>query len=324
MRAVRRCAFGADPVLSEVPIPARAAGQSLVRVTAAGVGHLDLTIATGEFGVRPELPYIGGTDGAGAVVESDTVPAGQRVLLRGGSLGLTRPGCWAEFVVVEDAHLIPDDSGFAPALAATFLAPASTAWVAVHDVAEIAPGERVIVGGAAGAVGRIVAQLAARAGAEVLGVVGRESSLEHVPEGIPAVTVADLPATTWADAVIDTMGGSPLLHLLGATRRGGRAALIGYTRGTTLRLDLPNWLLAEVSLLPVSMIHRATQQRALVPELTQLLAAGEITVPVTEFPLAAATAACRQLAAGRIPGRAALLVADDSDTTMADAAESDR
>ncbi|WP_323422094.1 quinone oxidoreductase family protein [Raineyella sp.] len=307
MKAARLHAFGRPPVVEDVGTPVRPEGSTLVRVGAAAVGHLDLTVASGTFDVRPPLPHIGGTDAAGTVVASDTLPIGQRVIVRGGGVGLTRPGCWAEYVVVGDRHLILDDGALPLPTAATFLVPATTAWVAVHDVAAVRAGERVIVGGAAGAVGRVIAQLAVLAGAEVIGVVGRESSLARVPDGVRALTAEALPDRPWADAVIDTIGGEPLTRALRATVRGGRAALIGYTRSPALTLDLPNWLLSEVALLPVSMIHRAERQQQLLPTLTGLLVDGSISVPVTTFPLDRTAQACADLAAGRIDGRAAVL-----------------
>lgn len=309
MKAARLHTFGRPPVVDDVETPTRPEGSTLVRVGAAAVGHLDLTVASGSFDIRPPLPHIGGTDAAGTVVASDTLPVGQRVIVRGGGIGLTRPGCWAEYVVVRDRHLIPEEGALPLPVAATFLVPATTAWVAVHDVAGVLAGERVIVGGAAGAVGRVAAQLAVLAGAEVIGVVGRESSLALVPDGVTAVTADGIPDGPWADAVVDTTGGEPLSRALHATVRGGRAALIGYTRSPRLTLDLPNWLLAEVPLLPVSMIHRAERQRELVPTLIGLLADGSISVPVRTFPLDRTAQACADLAAGRIHGRAAVVPA---------------
>ena len=60
MLAARLHEWGSSPSIDEVPAPTPAAGESLVRVLAASVGHLDLTIAGGHFPVSPTLPYIGG------------------------------------------------------------------------------------------------------------------------------------------------------------------------------------------------------------------------------------------------------------------------
>ncbi|MDN5760122.1 MAG: alcohol dehydrogenase catalytic domain-containing protein, partial [Tomitella sp.] len=93
MRAARLHNFGQAPMIDDVEIPGRSAGQTLVRIDAAALGHLDMTIASGNFNVRPPLPHVGGTDGAGTVVESDTIKPGTQVLVRAGGIGLFTNGC---------------------------------------------------------------------------------------------------------------------------------------------------------------------------------------------------------------------------------------
>ncbi len=272
MRAARLHSFGQAPVVDDVDVPAREPGQTLVRIDAAALGHLDMTVASGNFDVRPRLPHIGGTDGAGTVVESDTFEPGTPVLVRGGGVGLFKNGCWAEFVVASDKAFTPFDSGLDPAVAATFLLPSTTGYVAVHDVADVRVGERVIVAGASGAVGAMAAQFAQLAGAsEVIGVVPREDQVALLPEGVRPIVgrgaeVAEaLGPDPVADVLIDTLGGDALPHLLARVVPGGRAALIGYTLGTQLTIDLPNWLLSDVAILPVNMIRKTARQAELAP-----------------------------------------------------------
>ena len=70
--------------MEEIGVPTAALGESLVRVEAAAVAHLDVTVAGGDFGIKPTLPYTGGVEGCGVVVESATMKPGTRVVLRGG------------------------------------------------------------------------------------------------------------------------------------------------------------------------------------------------------------------------------------------------
>lgn len=58
----------ASPTAGSTLALAAGPGETLVRMEAAALGHLDLTVAGGEFGIRPDLPYIGGLEGAGVVV----------------------------------------------------------------------------------------------------------------------------------------------------------------------------------------------------------------------------------------------------------------
>ncbi|NKY43811.1 quinone oxidoreductase family protein [Nocardia cerradoensis] len=314
MRAARLHNFGEAPVVDDIDVPTRGAGQTLVRIDAAALGHLDMTVASGTFNIRPSLPHIGGTDGAATVVESDIYTPGTRVLVRGGGVGLTRNGCWAENLVAPDKAFTPIDADLPAAVAATFFLPTTTGYVAVHDIAQVRPGERVLVSGASGAVGSMAAQLALLAGAgEVIGVVPRPDQVELVPDGVrPVIGRGDELAERLgdgpvADVLIDTLGGDSLPPLLQRITPGGRAALIGYTLGTELTIDLPNWLLSDVKLLPVNMIHKGARQAELAPVLMTMLAAGDLRLAVQQFPLDEIADALRRMREGKVAGRAVVV-----------------
>ncbi|MBM7517064.1 zinc-binding dehydrogenase [Nocardioides nitrophenolicus] len=321
MRAVRVHGWGAPPTVDLVPRPRRAEGESLVRVEAAAVSHLDLTVAGGRFDLRPALPYVGGTGGCGVVVESDTVPVGERVLLRGGGLGLKRDGTWAEYVAVPDRNLSGLPHGLAPEVAATFFTPLTTAAAALRHVArlgewgdvESAADELVVVGGAAGGVGSMVVQLALREGAEVIGVVADEEQAASLPADVEPVVstdaarAAELARDRPASLLVDTLGGPGLGARCGWVRPGGRAVSIGYVAGTELSLDLPNWLLQDVALLPVNMIRRDREARELAAELAPLLAAGQLAVDVEPFGFEDSGRALELLGSGKLRGRAVLV-----------------
>jgi NADPH:quinone reductase-like Zn-dependent oxidoreductase len=314
MRAARLHQFGTSPVIDDIDIPTRESGQTLVRIDAAALGHLDITVASGNFGVKPNLPHIGGTDGAATVIESDTYEAGTRLLVRGGGVGLFKNGCWAEYLVAADKAFTPFDPALSPAVAATFFLPSTTGYVAVNDIAAVAPGERVVVAGASGAVGSMAAQFALLAGAsEVIGVVPREDQAALLPEGVrPVVGQGDelagvVGSEPSVDAVIDTLGGDGLPHLLASVVPGGRAALIGYTLGKSLTLDLPNWLLSDVRILPVNMIRKTARQAELAPEMIRLLIEGKISVAVQEFPLDDIATALQLMGEGKVAGRAVVV-----------------
>jgi NADPH2:quinone reductase len=323
MRAVRIHGWGAAPTVDEVPDPEPGPGESLVRVDAAAVAHLDLTVASGQFRHRPDLPYIGGVEGCGTVVSSDGFEPGTRVMLRGGGLGLVRGGTWAELVVTGTRHLNPLNAGLPPALGASYVVPTTTAYTALHEIARIgawpvdgvraAADEVVLVAGAAGAVGSMVVQLALRAGCTVIGLVGRERGHRLLPREVEAVypddagRVAELRRERPATLLVDTLGGPGVTARAGWVRPGGRAVLVGYVAGTGLELDLPRWLLDDVALLPVNMIRRERAIRPHLPELEALLAAGELTLAVEEFAMADAARALDLLASGGLRGRAVII-----------------
>lgn len=308
MKAARIHSWGGRPSVDEVPDPT---GETIVRVEAAAVAHLDLTVSSGNFHIKPELPHIGGVEGCGIVVSSDVHEPGTRVMLRGGGLGLMRAGTWAELVGTRSRNAVPLPADLSPELGATYFVPTTTAYTALHEVARLGGDETVVVAGAAGAVGSMVVQLALRAGATVIGLVAGEQA-GRLPDGVEAVRLddgvraAELTRDRPATLLVDTLGGQGLAGRSRWVRPGGRAVAVGYVAGTELGLDLPNWLLEDVALLPVNMIRRDATAREHAPMLARLLAAGELSLDVEAFDLADAAKALDLLATGGLRGRAVL------------------
>ncbi|MGC0386812.1 quinone oxidoreductase family protein [Streptomyces sp. SAI-129] len=301
--------FGTLPKLGERPVPEPRPGHTLVRVAAATAAHLDLNILDGQFGILPELPFIPGTQGSGYVVASDTYPEGALVRLRGEGLGLSRDGVWAEHALVPDTAAEPMPEGTDPALACIYFSPVGTAWATVHAIAQVRPGERVMVTGASGAVGAVAVQLAARAGAEVVGVVSRPAKLPHVPGAAKALLGSALSEEAIGgkvDVLIDSVGGRILRNALTLVRPRGRAALLGYTAGRELTLDLADFFLADVSLLPVNMMSRGPEVAPEVLRLLPDLSSGALTLPYERYGMDALGEAVERLRSGTAVGKVVL------------------
>lgn len=168
VRAVVLSSFaGIDGLeLAEVPPPAPADGEELVRVRAASLGPWDLAAANGAFasaGGSSEFPQVQGWDFAGETAD------GRRVLGF-----VTQPwmgvGALAEEISVPSAILtsLPDGLGFPEASAMPVCALTARLLVNAAGVGE---GDRLLVSGAAGMVGGFALQLAAGRGARVLAAV---------------------------------------------------------------------------------------------------------------------------------------------------------
>ena len=280
--------FGAAPVLEELPDPQPRPGRTIVRMAAATVGHIDRTVWSGAFLQHPPLPYIPGVEAAGTVVASERHAPGQRVWVRGSGLGTTEDGTWCELIDAPDEALglLPD--GLDMALGAAFFSPCTSAWVALHEIAKLHAGERVLVTGATGAVGSMTVQLAREAGAIVL---GRMEEAQQQP----------------VDLLVDTVGGPVLEAALPCVAPGGRAVLVGYTAGNTLPLNIAHFLQRDVALLPLNMFRREAAGRAAVPALLARLADGRLTLEVKRFALGEAARALEWITQRGHRGRAVLV-----------------
>jgi len=308
MKAVRIEAWGATPAVVEVADPPSVAGQTVVRIEAATVGHIDRSIWQGRFAHLPQLPYTPGVEGAGTVVHSDSFGIGDRVWLRGRGLGTATDGTWAELVSAPDGAVaalpatVPFDVG------AVFFSPTASAWISLHDLARVRPGEVVAVAGATGAVGRVAVQLALDMGHEVIGTISSPERASLLPDGVRAVVLDGAATPDLAtDVVIDTVGGAVLTALLPAVRPGGRVILVGYVAGSEATIDLPAIIQRDITLLPLNMINREQQGRDALDEILGRLADGRVDVPVTRFAMEAPLEALDWLKRSGRSGRAVLV-----------------
>lgn len=288
MRAWRVQAWGGPLSLQELAPPVLRPGRSLVRMAAATVGHIDRTVMAGKFMAPPALPYTPGVEAAGVVAESNRFAAGTRVWLRGGGLGTRSDGTWCELIDAPDEALglLPDEVSME--WGSAFFSPSTSAWVALHELGRLRPGERVGVTGGSGAVGSMTLQLARDAGAEIVGQPDESSPV---------------------DLLVDTVGGRVLEEGIRSVAPGGRIVLVGYTAGEHVSIALPELLQRDVRLLPLNMYRREAQGRAAAPQLLERLADGRLQLATRRFALADAPQALQWIAERGHRGRA-VLVAD--------------
>jgi NADPH2:quinone reductase len=303
MRAARVHAWATDPTVEDVPEPRRAPGETLVRVAGTSVAHIDLTVASGEFPLSPELPHVPGTEGAGTVVESDRFAAGTPVRVRGAGVGFTRDGLCAELAAVPDNSVVALAAGTDLEVAAAFFAPCVTAYAALHEVGELRAGERVAVTGAGGAVGSVALQLAARAGAGAVVAITRDPQrLRALPGGAVVIRTGETPPQV--DLLVDTVGGPGVAKLATtAVAPGGRVVLVGYAGGEEATLPLPALLAADVRLLPMNLIRRGPGLEGKAEELLADLRSGDLVLPRTTLPLDEIATALAHVRAGTAIGR---------------------
>ena len=216
MKAVRFHAYGGPDVLQyeEAPIPQPGEGEVLVRVQAAGVNPLDYKLRSGAMQqIFPlTLPAIVGADFAGVVVEVGAgvthITVGEHVY---GTAGYEKGGAYAEYVVAKAGEIAHKPGALTAAEAASVPVVAQTAWQALHQVARIGRGDKVLIHGAAGGVGMYAIQFARQAGCHIIALSTHEHS-QHLRE-LGADTVLDynnLPFEqhlSGIDVALDLIGG---------------------------------------------------------------------------------------------------------------------
>jgi NADPH2:quinone reductase len=177
MRAITLDSADTQPALrDDMPEPAPADNEILVRVHASSVNPVDNSIAAGllaQMGVEYDYPVILGRDYAGVVEQAGSAVSGYRpgdqvfgfVLHANPAV---HDGSWAELITVtEDLSIAPVPEGVDLAVSGAAPLAGITALTLV-DALELAEGDVLLVAGATGGVGSLAVQLAARAGARVL------------------------------------------------------------------------------------------------------------------------------------------------------------
>jgi NADPH:quinone reductase-like Zn-dependent oxidoreductase len=216
-KAVQFDSYGGIDVLQvrEVPRPVPAPGEVLVQVKAAGINPSEAMIRSGALHhmFPATFPSGQGSDFAGVVAELGSgvsgLAAGDEVI--GFSM---RRSSHAEYLTVPANQLTPRPAKVPWDVAGSLFVAGVTAYAAVRAV-DLAPGDTVVVAGAAGGVGSIAVQLAQRSGATVLGIAGPSNDKWLAKHGVVPVNYGDnLPTRLRTaaksgpiDALLDFFGG---------------------------------------------------------------------------------------------------------------------
>ena len=161
-------------------IPPTGDGQLRLRVLCAGLAFPDVLEIEGVYQTTHEYPYTPGVEVSGEITE---VGAGVKGFAVGDRVfGAPVGGALKPVALMEAsrAHKIPD--GVDPAIPAGFEMNYGTAYHALHDLAQVQAGERVLVLGASGGVGMAAVDLACAAGAEVVACASSAEKLRHCAE----------------------------------------------------------------------------------------------------------------------------------------------
>jgi len=258
IRAARAHRYGGPDVVVVEEVERRPLGSTDVRVAvaAAAVNYPDLLMLSDRYQVTVPLPFTPGAEFAGTAIEvGDEV----KTLTPGDTVtGIMTHGAFAEEVVIDQRRLTVVPASIDPRSAAAFAVTYTTAYHGLRTMADVSPGEWVVVLGAAGGVGVAAIDVAKAMGAKVFAAAGgaeRVAFLEHrgadaafdystggLKEAIKEVTGGG------ADVVIDPVGGPHAEAALRAVRWGGRYVVVGFASGEIPRIPLNLVLLKGVVL----------------------------------------------------------------------------
>jgi NADPH2:quinone reductase len=249
VRAAVLTEYNASPIVAERDEPQGADGRAILELRAAGLNPADLAIASGAFPAgNPPLPYVPGIEGLGTVVSSGRFEQGTRVWASGRGFGVASDGAFAERFAVADDVLVEVPDGIDDILAAALGVVGLAAWMPLAWLAQVRPGESVLVLGATGSVGSLAVQVAKLLGAGRVVAVGRDADRLRRVQGLGADAVVELDGDdlearlvgSFAGApptlVLDLLWGRPVEAAAAVAGAGARIAHVGQSAGPTASL----------------------------------------------------------------------------------------
>ena len=227
MKAVRLLDYGGQLVFDDVPTPAIAGDEVLVKIKSTAVNHVDLVKASGAAKqIFPiDLPWIPGHEFSGVVeqIGSDVAASAPGDPVFGTTTGM---GSYAEYLAVKGAAIARKPSNLSFEEAASAPVASQTAWHGLFTYAHLEKGQTILIHGGAGAVGAYAVQLGSHAGATVIATASGDD--EGYLTSIGASRVIDYRAAQFekvlrekVDVVFDLIGGDTQTRSFLVLKEGG-------------------------------------------------------------------------------------------------------
>ena len=227
-------------VVKSIPDPEARKGQVVVKIEAIGVNFPDGLLVQGLYQMKPDFPFIPGSEVAGTV---ESVGEGVSHLKEGDRvIALCMLGGYAEKVAVPATHVLPLPDPIPTDEAAALVTAHATAHHALKQRANIQPGETLLVTGAAGGTGLAAVQIGKALGAKVIAVCSTEEKLAvakangadvliNYKENDLKTAVKEVTEGKGVDVVYECVGGDTFHACSRSMAWNGRLLVIGFAGG---------------------------------------------------------------------------------------------
>ena len=286
----------------EIPTPAPQKGQVLVRIEAASLNFPDLLIVQNKYQMKPDLPFVPGSEYAGVI---EALGEGVTDLQVGQSVAcLSGTGGFGTHALAQAKLCMPLPPGFPAVDAAAFIMIYATSHHALIDRAALKAGETVLVLGAAGGVGTSAIQIAKAVGARVIAAastdekcalcksLGADETINYTTQNMREV-LKGLTEGKGPDVIYDPVGGDFAEPAFRSIAWRGRYLVVGFASGPIPALPFNLALLKGASIVGVfwgDFSRREPQANAaMMTELAKWYAQGKIkpvidrTMPMSEL-----------------------------------------
>jgi len=304
----------------EFELPPLGEGQVLIEVLAAPINPSDVLTLTGEYGMLPPLPAVGGNEGVGRIAklgpQADAWAIGELVLLPIGS------GTWTTHMVADSQRLMALPPQGDPLQLSMLSVNPPTALLMLREFVDLESGDWVIQNAANSAVGAYLVQIAANRGLKTVNVVRRESAVAAVKaSGAEHVLVdgddldkrvSELTGGAKIRLGIDAVGGMASERLARCLAPAGTMVSYGAMSGEPCMLNPGTFIFRDLRLRGfwlAQWFRTATPEKqfAVFRELAQQVAQGELKARIqTTYGIDQISEAVAAAAAGERDGKIVL------------------
>lgn len=270
------------------PVPGK--GQVLVRMVLSPIHNHDLMTIAGQYGFKPDLPAVPGTEAVG-VVESlgegvGNLAIGQRVAGGGAAM-------WAQYYLADAARVVPVPEGVDDETACQLVAMPLSAKMILADL-KVKAGDWIVQNAGNGAVGKLVARFGAEQGVNVVSLVRRDAAVGEL-EALGIGHVVSTENQGWQDQVAALTGGAPILRALDSLGGDGPSQLLEVAVDGAELVNFGAMTQRPLKITPAQLLFRgitvrgfwgakpnlpAEQIGAMLGELVALAAKGQLVLPV--------------------------------------------
>lgn len=306
---------------AEVPDPKAKKGQVVVKIAGAGVNFPDGLLVQGLYQMKPDLPFIPGSEIAGTILEvGEGVPhlqVGMKVI------GICQLGGYAEKVAIPCNHVMPIPDALPLNQAAALTTAHATAHHALKQRAMLQNGETLLVTGAAGGTGLAAVQIGKQMGAKVIAVCstdekcklakqnGADICINYTNQDLKT-TVKELTKGKGVDVVYECVGGDTFHACTRVMAWAGRLLVIGFAGGEIPKFPVNLALVKGFSVVGVFwgsfVAHQPQDFMQNMKELITWHAQGKVSVVIDqEYPLEQAIDALNKVASRQVKGKVVII-----------------
>jgi len=263
---------GATPdslYLGEAPRPETGRGHVLIRTRYAGVNRPDILQRKGKYPPPPGAAPGLGLEVSG-VIETMDVDADCGWRVGDEVCALVNGGGYSEFVSVDVRHLLPVPEGLTLREAASLPEVVLTVYANLMEHGALQAGETVLVHGGNSGIGSMTIQMAKAFGAKVIATArgknkcdfARRMGADLVIDTEAGDYVEPVKAFGGCDVVLDIVGGDYVAKNLVCLKPRGRMVQVGFSRESTVELDLRR-IMQKFAILTGSMLRpRSADEKA--------------------------------------------------------------